>query len=187
MSQILQADVVAVDRVHVVIICPFCGKFHWHGSGGDITGTNYGTRVPHCTGDDAGRFHGEYELIASEHTIRRHELRPREIEAWRDVQQSRRAELEDEWRAREEVARDSRILAAVRSLHAQGCRLARWRIALHAGVSPRTVTRWMHQHGIYYGDGRYQAISRSQAGPELCKISDRRPRDGRPSDRDQAD
>ncbi len=170
MSPILQADVVAVDLVHVVIICPFCGKFHWHGSNGILTDLNYGTRVPHCTGGDAGRYRGEYELVTSEHTIRRDKLRPRDIEAWRDIQRSKRAGLEDQWRAQEEAERDGRILAAVRSIHARGGRLARWRIALQANVTDRSVTSWMRRHGIYYGGGRYQAISRSQAGPELCKI-----------------
>ena len=136
MSQILRADVVAVDSVHVVIICPICGKFHWHGSNGILTDLNYGTRVPHCAGDDAGRFQGEYELVTSEHTIRRDKLRPRDIEAWRDIQRSKRATLEDQWEAQEEAERDDRILSAVRSIHAHGGRLARWRIALQANVAP---------------------------------------------------
>jgi hypothetical protein len=103
MSPLLPADVIAVDSVHVVIICPICGKFHWHGSNGITTDLNYGTRVPHCTGDDAGRFRGQYELITSEHTVRRKKLRPRDIEAWRDIQRSKRADLEDQWRAQEEA------------------------------------------------------------------------------------
>jgi len=170
MSQILRADVVAVDSVHVVIICPICGKFHWHGSNGILTDLNYGTRVPHGTGDDAGRYRGEYELATHEWTTRKPKLRPRDIEARRDIQRSKRAGLEDQWRAQEEAERDGRILAAVRSIHARGGRLARWRIALQANMAPIHVTRWMHRHGIYYGGGRYQAISRSQAGPELCRI-----------------
>jgi len=170
MSQILRADVVAVDSVHVVIICPICGKFHWHGSNGILTDLNYGTRVPHCAGDDAGRFQGEYELVTHEWTTRKPKLRPRDIEAWRDVQRSRRAGLEDLWRAQEEAERDDRILSAVRSIHAHGGRLARWRIALQANVAPIHVTGWMNRHGIYYDGGRYRTISRSQAGPELSKI-----------------
>ena len=166
----MRADVVAVDQVHVVIICPICGKFHWHGSNRNITDLNYGTRVPHC-GDDARKhFRGEYELITSEQTIRRKKLRPRDIEAWRDIQRSKRADLEDQWRAQEAEERDAKILAAVRELHAHGRKLARWRIALHADVAPGHVTVWMNRHGIYYGGGRYQAISRAQAGPELSKI-----------------
>ena len=170
MSPRLPADVIAVDSVHVVIICPICGKFHWHGSNGITTDLNYGTRVPHCTGDDAGRFRGQYELITSEHTVRLDKLRPRDINAWRDIQRSRRAALEAQWRAQDEAERDSRILAAVRSIHARGGRLDRWRIALQANVADRSVTSWMNRHGIYYGGGRYQAISRQRAGPELCKI-----------------
>ena len=170
MSPILQADVVAVDLVHVVIICPICGKFHWHGSNGILTDLNYGTRVPHCTGGDAGRYRGEYELVTHEWTTRKPKLRPRDIEAWRDIQRSKRATLEDQWEAQEEAERDDRILSAVRSIHAHGGRLARWRIALQANVAPIHVTGWMNRHGIYYGSGRYQAISRSQAGPELSKI-----------------
>lgn len=170
MSQILRADVVAVDSVHVVIICPICGKFHWHGSNGILTDLNYGTRVPHCTGGDAGRYRGEYELVTHEWTTRKPKLRPRDIEAWRDIQRSKRADLEDQWRAQEAEERDAKILATVRELHAHGRKLARWRIALHADVAPGHVTVWMNRHGIYYGGGRYQAISRAQAGPELSKI-----------------
>ena len=166
----MRADVVAVDLVHVVIICPICGEFHWHGSNRNITDLNYGTRVPHC-GDDARKhFRGEYELITSEQTIRRKKLRPRDIEAWRDIQRSKRADLEDQWRAQEAEERDAKILAAVRSIHARGGRLDRWRIALQANVADRSVTSWMNRHGIYYGGGRYQAISRQRAGPGLCKI-----------------
>lgn len=170
MTPILSAQVVAVDRVHVVIICPICGKFHWHGSNGVTADLNYGTRVPHCTGDERSRFDGEYELVTTPSTIRRKKLRVQDIKAGGDIQRSKRAALEEQWRAQEEVERDSRILAAVRSIHARGGRLCRWRIALWANVTERSVTLWMHQHGIYYGGGRYRAISRSQAGPELCKI-----------------
>ena len=167
MTQILAAEVVAVDKVHVVIICPWCGKFHRHGSCGDINRTDYGSRVPHCTEE---RFQGEYELVTTEHTIRRAELRAQDVECWRDLQESRRAALVEQWRAQEKAEQDARILAAVRAIHGQGGRLARHRIALWAGVTPITVTRWMHRHGIWYGVGKYQAISRHQAGPELCKI-----------------
>lgn len=170
MTEILPADVIGVDLIHVVIICPICGQFHWHGSNGSITDLNYGTRVPHCTGDDAARFRGQYELVTSPATIRRKKLRPRDIEAWRDIQQSRRAALQDQWGAQEEAERDRRILDAVRAIHARGGRLDRWKIALRADVAPIHITRWMNQHGIYYGGGRYRAISRSQAGPELCRI-----------------
>ena len=104
------------------------------------------------------------------HVVRLDKLRPRDINAWRDIQRSRRAALEAQWRAQDEAERDSRILAAVRSIHARGGRLDRWRIALQANVAPIHVTGWMNRHGIYYGSGRYQAISRQRAGPELCKI-----------------
>jgi hypothetical protein len=170
MARLTEAEVVAVDSVHVVIICPICGKFHWHGSNGAITDLNYGTRVPHCTGDERSRFDGEYELVTTPSTIRRKKLRVQDIKAWRDIQRSKRAALEEQWRAKEAEELDAKILAAVRSIHARGGRLDRWRIALRANVTESSVTLWMHQHGIYYGGGRYRAISRSQAGPELCKI-----------------
>ncbi|HNU72163.1 MAG TPA: hypothetical protein PKL48_10710 [Thermodesulfobacteriota bacterium] len=166
----MQADVVAVDLVHVVIICPFCGKFHRHGSCGSITDTNYGTRVPHCTGDDRSRFGGEYELVTTPSTIRRKKLRVQDIKAWENIQRSKRADLEEQWRAKEAEELDAKILAAVRSIHASGGRLDRWKIALRANATERAVTLWMHQHGIYYGSGRYRAISRARAGPELSKI-----------------
>lgn len=170
MSQPLPAQVVAVDMEQVVIICPICGKFHLHGSGGDISKTNYGTRVPHCAGDDANRCQGEYELIASEHTTRRKRLLPGDVDAWEDIRRSKRANLEDRWRLQADADRDNRIWAALRAIRANGGRLTRWQIALLADVAPKHVTRWMNRHGIYYGDGRYQVISRQRAGPELCKI-----------------
>lgn len=167
MNPILRAEVVAVDLVHVVIICPICGLFHRHGSCGDITGTNYGTRVPHC---NEQRFHGEYELVTTDYTIRKARLQTQDIEAWRDIQRSRRANLVDQWREQEAAELSARILAAVRDIRAHGLKLSRWRIALRAGVTTHAVTTWMHNAGIYYGGGRYRVISISQAGPELCKI-----------------
>lgn len=169
MSRILPAQVVAVDKEQVVIICPFCGQFHWHGSGGNIADTNYGTRVPHCAGD-AAEYGDQYELIASGHVTRRQKLLPGDVKAWEDIRRSKRKNLEDQWRLQAEADRDLRIRAALREIHANGGRLARWQIALLADVEPKHVTRWMNRHGIYYGDGRYQVISTSQAGPELCEI-----------------
>lgn len=36
---------IAVDNVHVFIVCPFCGNIHLHGAGG---GDYEGHRVEHC-------------------------------------------------------------------------------------------------------------------------------------------
>lgn len=168
MGKILPALVVAVDMKQVVIICPFCGKFHWHGSSGDNTKTNYGTRAPHCTEDVArwdNRFN-EYELITSEHTIRREKILPGDLNEWKASQLIVRRAVEERWRLQEEAVRDERIWSAVR--HRRG--LPRHLIARIAEVAPIYVTRWMNRHGIYYTDGRYQVFSTSMAGPELCEI-----------------
>jgi hypothetical protein len=154
MNPILRAEVIAVDLVHVVIICPICGLFHRHGSCGDITSTNYGALVPHCTEKIPQRFQGEYELVTTDYTIRKARLLTQDIEAWGDIQRSHRAAIVDQWREQEAAELDARILAAVRDIHAHGWKLSRWRITLWAGVTPRAVTMWMHQHGIYYGAGR---------------------------------
>jgi len=165
-----QAEVVAVDLVHVVIICPFCGKFHWHGSNGLLHEANYGSRVPHCGHEDANLRHGEYELVTTGGTIRKPALSPKDLKPWHDDQRSARAAILERRREQEAAEIDRRIFGAVRELRARGRRLQRWRIANQAAVPARFVTGWMHRHGIYYGDGRYQVISRHQAGPELCTI-----------------
>lgn len=38
------------DRVHLVILCPFCGEIHLHGAGKPLEELAYGARVPHCVG-----------------------------------------------------------------------------------------------------------------------------------------
>lgn len=167
---ILAAQVVAVDKKHVVIICPICGRFHQHGSNGSISETNYGTRVPHCVDDFALRFDGQYELITSGSTVRKMKLSDQDIAIWRYEQERKRAMILGEWHELEVAEANCRILEAIREAHVRGQQLTRWGIAQQANVPPHTVTQWMHQHGIYYGGGRYRVISRSQAGPELCKI-----------------
>lgn len=175
-SKILPTLVVAVDLKQVVIICPFCGKFHWHGSGGDNTETNYGTRVPHCTEEIAiiNNKHDQYELITSENTIRREKILPKDLTVWRSRQRSVRRAVEERWRLQEEADRDERILEAVREIHlrviTRGVKMTRFRIAHTAEVAPICVTRWLNKHGIYYEDGQYRVFSASKAGPELCEI-----------------
>lgn len=167
---ILPAQVVAVDKKRVVIICPICGRFHQHGSNGSIRRTNYGTRVPHCYDDFALRFDGQYELITSDSTVRKLQLQDRDIAIWRYEQERTRATILREWHEREAAEANNRILEAIREAHTKGQPITRWRIAEQANVPPRSVTRWMRDRCIYYGGGRYKVISRSQAGPELCKI-----------------
>ena len=168
MSKILPALVVAVDKQQVAVICPFCGRFHWHGSGGDITKAKYGTRVPHCI-EDAARYDShfnDYELITSENTIRREKILPGDLNEWKASQLIVRKAVEERWRLKEEADRDERILKTVRDIS----RMERWRIADAAMVAPIHVTRWMNRHGIYYEDGRYRVVFASKAGPELCEI-----------------
>ena len=172
-SRILKAQVVAVDMKHVVIICPVCGQFHWHGTGGfGINKLNYGTRVPHCTTKDIAKKcdksepYKEYELITSKETIRREKTLPKDLTAWRSRQRSVRRDMEEQWRLKEEADRDERILKTVRDIS----RMERWLISDAAMVAPIHVTRWMNRHGIYYEDVRYRVVFASKAGPELCEI-----------------
>ena len=46
---ILEAKVIAVDTLHVCIICPICGQIHRHGSNKDFSQQDYGHRLSHCT------------------------------------------------------------------------------------------------------------------------------------------
>jgi hypothetical protein len=59
------ARAIAVNAVHVYVMCPFCGKVHVHGSGGDFTKEDYGYRVPHC------RVTEEYRIVSNADTIRK--------------------------------------------------------------------------------------------------------------------
>jgi hypothetical protein len=167
-SKILPALVVAVDKQQVAVICPFCGRFHWHGSGGDNTKSKYGTRVPHCT-EDAARYDShfnDYELITSENTIRREKILPKDLNEWKASQLIVRKAVEERWKLQEEADRDERILKTVRDIS----RMERWFISDAAMVAPIHVTRWMSRHGIYYEDGQYRVVFASKAGPELCEI-----------------
>ena len=59
------AIAIAVNTVHVYVMCPFCGKVHVHGSGGDFTKEDYGYRVPHCGAAE------EYRIVTNAGTIRK--------------------------------------------------------------------------------------------------------------------
>lgn len=41
--------ILSKDRIHLVILCPFCAEIHLHGAGGPPGGVRYGPRVPHCS------------------------------------------------------------------------------------------------------------------------------------------
>lgn len=166
----IAAEVVAVDSVHVTIICPHCGKFHRHGSNGRIHERNYGSRVPHCTGEDASIGHKQYDLITTASTIRKPVVSRQDLKAWLPEQKRRRAAILEQRCELEAAEADRRIWAAIRELSRRCDRLARWQIATTAGVSNHSVTLWLHQHGIRFVEGRYQAIQEHLAGPELTAI-----------------
>jgi hypothetical protein len=63
-----RAPVLAVDREHVFINYPFCDKVHVHYSNGDISSSDYGTRLSHCR--DL-KLHANYELVCDNSTLRR--------------------------------------------------------------------------------------------------------------------
>lgn len=104
---ILKAKVLAVDKVHVHICCPICGKLHTHGSTGRIDEQNYGHRVAHC-GDSHlpwinGYFHDNprgdsYELICTPETVRQDEDASGYVRRW--YKENRSAEYRDERRQR---------------------------------------------------------------------------------------
>jgi hypothetical protein len=81
----LKATVIAVDPVHLYVLCPFCGKVHIHGSNGVIDSGNYGHRFAHCKKKHFGGYNlksnkstirSEYEITAKSETIlkRYHQL-----------------------------------------------------------------------------------------------------------------
>jgi len=164
------AEVVAVDSVHVIIICPHCGKFHRHGSNSRIHEREYGSRVPHCTGDDSSIDHEQYELITTASTIRKPVVSRQDLRAWQPEQKRRRAAILAQRRELEAAEADRRIWAAIRELSKRWDRLARWQIATTAGVSNHFVTTWLRQHGIRFVEGRYQVIQEHKAGPDLTAI-----------------
>lgn len=166
----IAAEVVAVDKVHVIIICPHCGKFHRHGSNGRIHEREYGSRVPHCTGEGASIDHEQYELITTASTIRKPVVSRQDLSAWQPEQKRRRAAILAQRRELEAAEADRRIWAAIRELSRRWDRLARWQIATTAGVSNHSVTLWLHRHGIRFVEGRYRAIQEHLAGPELTAI-----------------
>ena len=61
------APAIAVDPVHVFVLCPWCSRVHTHGSAGDIGRQKYGTRGPHCLSND---FSPDYEIVTDQNTIR---------------------------------------------------------------------------------------------------------------------
>ena len=166
----IAAEVVAVDSVHVIIICPHCGKFHRHGSNGRIHARDYGSRVPHCTGEDASIDHQQYELITTARTIRQPMVSRQDLRAWLPEQKRRRAAILEQRRELEAAEADRRIWAAIREIRERRGWLKRWNIAATAGVSNHSVTLWLRQHGIRFVEGRYQAIQEHLAGPELTAI-----------------
>ena len=166
MTEILEAEVIAVDNVHVVIICPICGEFHWHGSNGILTDQSYGTRVPHC--HEERELSVEYELITNDRTIRKESILKKDLTPWRGEQKARRAAILRERAEKKQIETNSKILEAVGVMHAKGMKLERWRIAIHADVKVSDVSKWMKSNGIIYSQGRYQAST--LANPEIRTI-----------------
>jgi hypothetical protein len=62
------ATVLAVDKEHVFINCPFCDKVHIHHSNGGLSSSNYGTMASPCR--DL-KLHANYELVCDGLTLRR--------------------------------------------------------------------------------------------------------------------
>lgn len=61
-SVVVRAVWHALDRVWLLKIttCPFCGRRHMHGGGGDPAGAFYGARLSHCGTRGPAR---DYRLI----------------------------------------------------------------------------------------------------------------------------
>jgi len=51
---------------------------------------------------------------------------------------------------------------------AEGMKLDRWRIAIHADMKESDVSKWMKSNGAIYSQGRYQAGT--LANPEIRAI-----------------
>ena len=65
-----KATVVAVDLVHVFVICPYCGKIHLHGSNGLLDGDNgnntWSHRLDHC----GAHYNAGYYLVGNQFTVK---------------------------------------------------------------------------------------------------------------------
>lgn len=64
------AHAIAVDPIHVFIICPLCGKIHMHGSNGDIGAAEYGSRVPHCGDYRIEERADQHDIATTTNTLR---------------------------------------------------------------------------------------------------------------------
>lgn len=62
------AEAIAVNRVHVFVLCPFCGEIHLHGSGGKIHEDAYGGRGAHCIDRTASCT--DYNIQCTPRTVR---------------------------------------------------------------------------------------------------------------------
>jgi len=149
-----KAEVIAVDRVHVFIICPHCGMIHLHGSTRNNTLDEYGSRVPHCIpkdvvdGDTLSLV--QYDLITTPDTIRSDdELTTKKLklnERQLRMRQSIFQRIADE---RKRIS-DDKILNAVRELALRGSKPDFWRIKIYSGEPHGKVKDWLHEHGIWY-------------------------------------
>ena len=60
--EFLAIGVISKDRVHFIVLCPFCGDLHLHGAGGAGDGPlQYGNRSPHCT--EIRKTSVSYEIV----------------------------------------------------------------------------------------------------------------------------
>lgn len=170
MAEFLEAEALAVDRVHVHILCPYCGQIHRHGSAGNVALTNYGSRVPHCA--DPSQY-DEYEIFTTSATIRK-EVGPItsiDLKPWKQQQKQLRDSILRKRQAKADAIAGERITTAIQQIKIRGHSMLLWRIAVLANEPQSLVRAWLHAHGIFNeGKGRWRVMWPEQAGPVLCEI-----------------
>jgi hypothetical protein len=171
--QSLIAEALAVDPVHVHVLCPYCGKVHRHGSFGDPMLTDYGSRVPHCSWPDV-HPDGEYQLVVTPQTIRKNSpITTKDLKPWKPRQTQIRRALQ----AKKKAEAYRHILDAVRQIKRDGDNLYMWRVSLISGEKQSLVREWIRDNGIAFirgiggrapGHGHeWQIVDIDRASPEI--------------------
>ena len=154
MLELLEAEAIAVDHVHVYVICPFCGKVHLHGSVGNISLNGYGSRVPHCTWPDPSP-EGQYEIITTPATIRKESgaITNRDLKAWEWKQKRLREAILKKRRAEEEARNAEALVSALEEFSAHHNSIHMYAVCIVAEVPAKFARTWLLLRGVSYGRG----------------------------------
>jgi len=156
MSELLQAEAIAVDCVHVHVLCPFCGKVHRHGSMRNSSLKDYGSRVPHCSWPDPSPD-GNYEIITTPATIRKEygSITNRDLKAWDWKQKRLRESILQERKAKAEARYAEALVSVLEEFAAANNPIPMYAACRVAGVPMKFARLWLLLRGVGYGRGRW--------------------------------